>query len=414
MNLELIFVFVLILEAIILLPFLIQAMAKNNFIFTIVKEGTAKAITKNGQFHRAILCFHQHFFDEDWNVWDEKQLKWLLSEEESPKKDEVKKAIEQALKIKLSAENPVPRKRRFLSEYLEMFFDFWIIRAFFSNIRIVGIPMIYKVHTYRFYWVSLEQKNIGGEVKEIPVWKEEELDFVLLRDDNYFLRIEAAETSDLVPVNADITFGIRVVNPRKALFEVEMWLENCLRRLEPKFRTLINDYNYEFIHRVGKKEPKQNGNGDAKLKKSEGNSKESSGQHKPEEVLQNLLEKSGIAEELEFRYGVHFIKDSVQISKVDPINNKFVEKAAAEWEGERDKKGRIQRAMGEAEEIRMIYAARADGFEGLAKKAKDYGVSAQALVGFASLEKIGEKGNLVVTSADQGLILQIPREKKGE
>lgn len=412
MNLELIFVFVFILEGIILLPFLIQAMAKNNFIFTIVKEGTAKAITKNSQFHRAIICFHQHFFDEDWNVWDEKQLKWLLSEEESHKKEEVKKAVEQALKIKLSVENPVPRKKRFLSEYLEMFFDFWIIRAFFSNIRIVGIPMIYKVHTYRFYWVSLEQKNIGGEVKEIPVWKEEELDFVLLRDDNYFLRIEAAETLDLVPVNADITFGIRIVNPRKALFEVEMWLENCLRRLEPKFRTLINDYNYESIHRVGKKEPKQNG--DAERKKSGDNKKEIGNQHESKEVLQNLLEKSGIAEELEFRYGVHFIKDSVQISKVDPINNKFVEKAAAEWEGEQDKKGRIQRATGEAAEIKMIYAARAEGFKDLAEKAKEYGVSAQALVGFASLEKIGEKGNLIVTSADQGLILQIPKEKKGE
>jgi len=192
-------VIILIIINIACLPFLIKEMAKKDFIFTLVKEGTAKAIMGSGDsgFQRFLWEFKGYKLDDEWNVLNDTDQ---------------------------------PNNKR-LKQFLGL-----------SGVYFLGIPGLHSVHKYKFRWNSLKQapdsttKEAGGIYFTSH---DEELDYIILQQDVYYARIESAEDKNMVPLNFDVTLPIRINNPYKALFVAQEWLEMTWGIVLPALRRFV-------------------------------------------------------------------------------------------------------------------------------------------------------------------------------
>lgn len=149
--------------------------------FTIVQEGTAKAILTFGKFRKMVMSWKDWEFDENWNV--------------------------------------VPGKKFHL-----------------GGLRIVGIRGIHNVYRYKFRWTDISIK----EGKEIIEPHEKEIDYIFVRPHLYISLLSDIETQDLIPTTTRWTFIVKVVNPYKALFAVPVnWLEKLIGLIHPILRSYI-------------------------------------------------------------------------------------------------------------------------------------------------------------------------------
>lgn len=185
-------------------------LALNNIFFAFVREGTAKAIRKFGEFQRIILSYKGYVLDEEWDV----------------------KSVGKVGEVK--AGDIALRPKGFHIGGL-----YW-----------VGIPFIHDVHRYRFRWTSFAQKEEGGKLAQETVTHYEEIDYVLLQDDIYYTFIREAEAKGMVPVDLELLLTIRVVNPYKALFRVQEWLEMTQNLLMPALREFAGTRTYEELVKV--------------------------------------------------------------------------------------------------------------------------------------------------------------------
>lgn len=180
---------------------LIWALAKNNLFVTIVQEGRAKAILYNGAFRRVVMSYRGYYLDDEWNV------------------------------------RPVPP-------------HFWngIRIPFLSAIKWIGFPPFATPHWYKFRWTSLERSvNDKGEPVTRLDHKEERIDYVLVQPDTYVFGMMLVECADNIPLNIGIIMTGAIVNPEKALFKVQHWLETVQNELDPAIRPLVGRLSYDRI-----------------------------------------------------------------------------------------------------------------------------------------------------------------------
>jgi len=175
---------------------LVYFLAKNNIFWTIVKEGTAKAILKFGKLQRIVMTYRNCELDERWKV------------------------------IEKEAEPGRSKK---------------------SGLRLVGIPFVHSVYQYNFRWTSFEQAEEGGSLSQKAIAHQEILDYILVQDDIYYTFIRGAETNDMVPVDVDLLLTIRIVNPYLALFRVQNWLEATQNQLKPVLRSYIANKTFSDL-----------------------------------------------------------------------------------------------------------------------------------------------------------------------
>ena len=177
----------------------IYLLAKLNIFFTLVKEGTAKAIMRFNKFSRIVVSYKNHEVNDDWDVVEEKP-----------------NSMSKLLKL-------------------------------FGGLRFVGLPIINTVYRYKFKWTSYEQLDESGKTTTKPKTKEEFLDFILVQDDVYFTFLDAAETKGMVPVDVSLLLTLRIKNPYKALFKIQHWLEATLNLIKPAFRSFVADKKFEDL-----------------------------------------------------------------------------------------------------------------------------------------------------------------------
>lgn len=200
-----------------LLAFAIRRLAKQNLFWTFVEEGTAKAVVRNGRFAMCVMSYSGHMFRQDAGTpsivqednWDIVQF--------DPK---------------------TSKSRRYL--------------PLLKNVRWTGLYPFSEVHNYRFSWTSLEETDsgtVGNLVKNFK-YKEENIDYILVQDDIYVTRIETAECADNIPLNLVVLVGGRVVNPYKALFRVERWLEATLNVVGTRMRNFVADRTYAEVRQI--------------------------------------------------------------------------------------------------------------------------------------------------------------------
>jgi hypothetical protein len=163
-------------------------LAPNNKFFTFVKEGKAKLIMKGGECVKTLIQFKGYTIDHVTG-------KVVRGEE----------------------------------------------KHLFGGLRFYGLWPLYDVTIYDFKWTNVDHKG------QIIIHEPETLDYVLLRDDVYWANVEDAEDKNLLPLDIEVTLTIRVVNPYKAIFNVQNWLETVINRIKPAIRDSVTGKEFEEL-----------------------------------------------------------------------------------------------------------------------------------------------------------------------
>ena len=278
-------------------------LAPNNCFFTFVKEGTVKFIVKGDKFERCLIQWEGYTFDyskshpEKWNVSEGKEPWHLL-----------------------------------------------------GGLRTFKWP-IEDIHIYQFSWTGVTEK------REIQPHDKVWLDYMLLKDDVYLCIVSGAEDKDLIPLELKIFLTIRIVNPYKAKFMVQNWLETVINRMEPSIRQFVAQYSFEELIPI-----KQTVGGEMwdKIK---------------EAGLIGLMENpEGERGEFINRYGVEVRAIEVQnISPPEALQAIILAKTKAEKEAaaeiaraEGEKRAVIIRSQGEKKRLATVYKT-IEGFGDLGK-----------------------------------------------
>jgi hypothetical protein len=237
-------------------------LAPNNCFFTFVKEGTAKFVVRGDKFEKCLIQWEGYTFDygrdhpEKWNV--------------------------------------IPGKERHL----------------FGGLRFYGLWPLFDIHIYKFRWTGVTE---DGKIQH----KEEWLDYILLKDDVYWCKIEQCEDKNLLPLDLELLLSIAIVNPYKARFKIQNWLETVINRTKPTIRAYVTQYSYEeLITR-----------------------RESLGVE-----LRDAIDRAGLLNEFREWYGVEVKK--VEVKEINPPKG-YREKTIAPYLAELDKRAVIIRAEGE-------------------------------------------------------------------
>ncbi len=209
--------------------FLIYFLAKNNLFFTIVEEGSAKAIMRGGEFLRFILAYKGYTFSKkkgkEWDLVPSKKNKEPFS---------------------------------FLPKSFGGRFE-----KIFGGIRWIGIPFLNTIYEYNFRWTVLresepsdEEDGFAGKRKlDSGKWVlslAKRIDYIYLRDAVYYNDLVGAETEEMMPVNISMLLPMRVKNPYKALFRVQKWLDATLDLIKPSVRQAVAQMPYKQV--IQKKE----------------------------------------------------------------------------------------------------------------------------------------------------------------
>lgn len=343
-------------------------LAPNNYFFTFVKEGTAKAVVRADKFEKLLIQYKGFTFDEDWNVVPENiwvkdgiPLEWTRDNVESEveiinesrgelivrektykfsrKKGSENGAdlIEEKKTLKKTLERRVTGAKRYAEPWHP-----------FGGLRFYGLWPILDIYIYKFSWTGVTED-------EKVEHKEEWLDYILLEDDIYLATINKAEDSKLLPLNLELLLTIRTINPYKALFRVHNWLEAVSNRIKPFTRSYIakDEYN-NWINKKG-----------------------SLGKE-----LMDEFKRVELLEEFEGRYGLE--NRAIEVKEINPPEG-FLEKTLAPYLADVEKKAIEIHAKAESERIRMVY-----------KVVQDFGDLGKLIRTLESVEKSPLAASLVV------------------
>lgn len=173
--------------------------APNDLFFTFVTEGMAKIVVKAGAFDRVLIQFKDHALRGECG---------LVTDEKDHECDIVPYTT---------------THRRIL-----------------GGLRYFGPWPLYYIYHYHLRWTSVHQ---DGTIAQ----HDEELDQVLLKDHIYLVQIKGAEDAGMVPLDIDLLLTMRVINPYKAIFKTQDWIEMVLGRMKPAFRQYVSAKSFEEL-----------------------------------------------------------------------------------------------------------------------------------------------------------------------
>ena len=199
-----IFIISFLLLILLAIPFVYWGLAPLNIFFTFVDEGTAKIVVKGGKFIKALIQWESHTFDRT-----ETETKWNVVEEGTEAR----------------TTGAVTHKES---------------RHLFGGLRFYGLWPISDIYGYRLRWTSIRENGEASQHDEI-------LDSVMLKDMIYFAEIRGAEEKNKIPLDIGLIITLRVINPYKALFNVQDWLELVLNRIKPLFRERVANNTYDEL-----------------------------------------------------------------------------------------------------------------------------------------------------------------------
>lgn len=295
-------------------------LARMNIFFTLVEEGSAKAIMRLGGFERVIMQFKDRGIAKGGE-----KIKTATGEEIIAERGDV---IEGA--------------------------DYHL----FGGFRFLGIPLIHYLYNYSFRWATIRAQT--GEI----IKREEKIDFILVKDDVYVAETKSAESRGMVPLDITLLITARCVNPYKALFRAQDWMEMIINRSEAIFREYAASDNYENLIRK-----KQKAGGEIFKK----------------------LSKTGLIEIFKKEYGIEI--RAIEMRDINPAGaNKqlFEEKATKQWVAQQEAKMIATLAEAEKGRIETVY-----------QTIKKFGDLGQAIRFMESIDKAGEKqGNWIIPFMD--------------
>jgi len=227
--------------------------------------------------------------------------------------------------------------------------------SFLGGLKYYGLWPIYDIYLYNFGWTNMAQ---DGSRQSHP---KTTIDYVLLRDDVYYAEVKAAEDNQLIPLDIGLVLRLRVLNPYKALFRVQNWLETVINLVTPAVRDVLTTDSYEnWIQ-----QPKDLG----------------------EKVFEQLRDGRRILGELKSRYGIEMVSFGVESIDPTPVDALQGVRAASmkqyladkekqrieteaeanrtrvETEAAANRQKLILEGQGEAERLKLVYGAIRDAGE---------------------------------------------------
>jgi len=335
---------------------LIYSSAKNNIRLTFVKEGTDKAILKYGRFHRSVMYYGGHELDTEWsvrNIENEVDVDGNIIFQQDITDSQGNIIHHQGEVIKGKTGKPLRIRKRP-----------WFL---FGGLRWLGIPFIHSIYRHKFKWASFEQVGEDGNLVQKVIPHEDEIDFILVQDDVYYSFVREAETKGMVPVTVEMLLTIRIVNPYRALFRVQDWLEATQNQIKSALRDFVATKTFEEL--VAQRES-------AAVR-----------QEDIEKEFNNFLKVSQIDEFLEENYGVRLRKAGlVNIDAAGDRGESYVAAATKKWEAEREK-----------ERIETIAAAEVERLDKVYTKIQSYGENGLFIRATEAIAEVGKgPSNLVV------------------
>jgi hypothetical protein len=323
------FLFSTLLFLILFFLLVYYVLAKQNRWWTFNKESTAKFIVKGGKIEKLLIQMEGRTYD--YGNADPVE-KWAV--------------------IKVDDKHPVEKHPlgglRFYS---------WLH------------PLV-DVYVYKFRWAGVNER---GEIKQ----KEEWLDYVSLKDDIYWFEADACEDQKLLPLVLEVLITVRIINPYKAIFKVQRWLEITINRMKPFIRDYVTNGTYEGLIKekgiLGKK-------------------------------LMESFNAGGLVADLRDGYGVEVSKVEVKDINIDSKQQStYQDKILAPFMAELEKKVTVTKAEAEGESTaikaegqRKARVTIANG-EREAKAIEGEGEAKRITLVFKAVQDFGDTGKLVRT-----------------
>jgi len=262
-----------------------QILAPRNMFFTAVKEGTVKFVVRAKRWRKTLLEWRNHHLNDQGKIDDGE-----------------------------------PRR------------SFW--NRMFGIERYGWWPWD-DIAVSKFRWSAVTER---GEIQH----KEELIEAMVVVDYGYLMILEDAEDADGLHLYIEIIFTIRMINPKKARFDVQDWLEIVLQRSKQPLLEYVRTVSYsKFL----KTEAGQKSAGDAMLQKLD------------------EAKLTGTDGEFEERYGTQI--RAIQIRKIDPppaYREETLKAFTAEMEAEAkiitaeaEKKATIIDAQAQAQRLQKVY-----------------------------------------------------------
>ena len=281
-----------------------------NCYFTFIPEGTAKAIVRGDAWDKTLMQWDNHTLDNDGNVVP----------------------VDVWVKDGQKVEKGTPGAEKYeKSKYL------------LGGFRWYGWWPILDVYIHRFRWTGIKE---SGEIDPHPT---EILDYILLRPDTYYCKVEDAEDKNGLPLTIELTLTMGICNPKKALFDIENWLETVINRIKPGVRDYVGQWIYKDL--IGKKQAMGG-------------------------ELEKMLETT--IEEFRKAYGVNVIH--IEVRDIKPHKD-YLDATIKEYVAEQTAKATVAEAKGQKEAIKIT----ADGEVLRIRRV------------FKEIEKFGDLGKLVRT-----------------
>ena len=294
------------LFVILLLLSIYLILAPENLFFTFVPENKVKFIVSGGKLKKILLSSNQYELNEKYDVVDGKSS-----------------GLWGGL----------------------FFYGFWPL----SDVLI-----------YRFSWV-----NITKTSEVVP--HEKVLDTMILKVDMYLTELKGAEDIDMIPVNVKAILTARIVNPYKAMYAAQDWLENLINIVNPAIRNEISKNSFLELVK-GESDPKNNLEKYSTLGKN----------------IFNELEKSDLGE-LEKTYGVCL--SAVRVENIDPKSEELRGLTLKKVIADKTAEATIVEAKGIAEATIIKAKGEADAFSKKAAAWRNEGVEPKIGITVEGLDK---------------------------
>jgi len=201
-----------ILSPIIIFLIIFFYLAPNNYFFTFVPEARAKVVLRGDAVKTVLFNYKGYVMTNKGNILTEEEL-------EEKNKNQEKKGVEKEV-IKKRSDS--------------------IWTKYFGGLKFYGIWPLDDIYGYMFNWSGVTS---SGEV----VLKKKVIDHIYLKPDVYWAEINDAEDKDLLPLKLEVLLTLKVVNPYRALFAIENWLETVINRSKPLIRQYVAGHEFEKL-----------------------------------------------------------------------------------------------------------------------------------------------------------------------
>lgn len=274
---------------VLLWPYLL---ARLDLFFTFVREGEAKIVVRGERYQRTIFSLKGHRISSDGTI-------------ESTSNEPRKKIWER------------------------LFGVYW-----------VGIPPFQTIHRYFLRWTSYKPKGVDG--KKAPEVNEETLSSVFIKAKVYYGLILDVETNEGVPLKIEFLTMLQVVNPYRAIFLVNSWVETVIDRISQQARVYVGQRSYADLLTKETSDPKEGFSGFLFDDTTKGVT-----------PLASIIRQS---------YGVQVI--SCDLLSLDPPES-YRKATTAAYEAERTKEATIKAAEAEAQSITLKSTAQAEAIRAI-------------------------------------------------